>query len=80
MSRAHRYLPLHMTRDDRAALIDRRKAACAKIDVCGDRWIARYTTQGAKCPDVCLRFVRRERPARLVLSGGGGAVMSGGTL
>ena len=79
MSRARRYLPLHMTRDDRPALIDRRRASCAKLDICGDRWIAKYTTQGAKCPDVCLRFVRAERPALLVLSGGG-AVMSGGAL
>ena len=79
MSRARRYLPLHMTRDDRPALIDRRKAGCAKLDVCGDRWIARYATQGAMCPDRCLRFVRAARPA-LLLSGGGGIVMTGAGL
>lgn len=76
MSRAQRYLPLHLTRDDRPALVDRRKASCAKLDICGDRWIARYVAQGARCPDVCFRFVRAER--REVEQPGGGRVVMGG--
>ena len=79
VSRARRYLPLHMTRDDRPALIDRRKASCAKLDVCCDRWIDKYGAQGARCPDRCYRFVRAER-RQIEQVGGGGIVMAGASL
>lgn len=62
---------------DRAELRERRRADCAHLIDAENEWIEGFGAAQAKCPAVCLSFIRRAEGSLVVLRRGASGVAAG---